>query len=261
MLSHSQRESDLSLIFFKIRTSRTTPARRSWQRRARLALNQIAILTDAEKHEIMVAWSHPNCHRVNSPALEKLTGRPSLHDADIDARTLYRAAFDANGQQITRQSADAKKPGLARRFDYGPAANDAIFSPGPCKANHPGTACIAPGAAAPLPFLSMAARSVTAHHEPAWGDSDSLSCPNCGNPCYPPRPALPMPYLPRLPAPRLTPIFSFLPFKFNSNALRRATIDVQTFDYQRPYLLTPLDRFRLTQHHNPMAPTTPDDWP
>ena len=263
MLSHSAPGQQLPMIFYKIRAARTQSTRRSWQRRARLILDAIPHLTDQERHEIMVSWSHPACHRVNSPAMHKLTGRPPMPNADIDPRTLYRAAFDADGKQLSRQSQDAKKPELVRLIDHGPAANDATFSIAcdPCIPNHSVTVCTAPADLSRPLFLATNARLAISHHEFAWGDSDNRSCPSCGTPCYPHHPALPSPYLQQWPAPPSTPIFSFLPLKFNSNALRRATIDVQTFDYQRPYLLTPLDRFRLTQHHNPMAPTTPDDWP
>ena len=61
----SQQVGDLPLIFFKIRASRDKATRRSWQRRARLALASLDGLTPAERHEIMCVWSRPDVCRID----------------------------------------------------------------------------------------------------------------------------------------------------------------------------------------------------
>lgn len=111
---------DLGHIFYNIRTIRCIKTRRSWQRRARLALAQRLDLTPAERHEIMCVWSLHDSHTVRSPALAKLLGSTINAEYQHKQPTL-RAAFDAQGQK----PAGAKKPGLAR-LDFGYAANDAI---------------------------------------------------------------------------------------------------------------------------------------
>ena len=185
MVSHSSQGAELALIFFKIRGSRAVATRRSWQRRARLILDALPRLTDQDRHEIMVSWSHDACHRVNSPAMQKLTGRAPMPGADIDPRTLYRAAFDANGQQLTRQSAGEKKPELSRHIDHGPACNDAIFLVDPC------TPCAVALPDNPRPVQPQQRRG-PARLLPSLGDSGNLFFATGGNPLHPPRPALPM---------------------------------------------------------------------
>ena len=106
--------SDLSLIFWKLRTTRDTPTRRSLQRRARLALAQVESLTDSERHEVAVVWARRNVGQIDSPALRKLhtrTGGP------IDGE--FKPA-----KQFTRRATGKKKPGHARPD----AANDAHFN-------------------------------------------------------------------------------------------------------------------------------------
>lgn len=120
--SRSKKTASLSYIFFKIRSTRDTPTRRSWQRRARLALDALDYLTPAERHEISACWSKSDVTRINSPALRKLFSRKDDGSdwETIPAKKMMRAAFDADGQKIPR----TKKPGLATRLDYGPAANE-----------------------------------------------------------------------------------------------------------------------------------------
>lgn len=114
---------DLPLIFYKIRTTRDRSTLRSWQRRARIALDLIERLTPAERHEIACVWSRDDCDRINSPAMRKLfykANDPPKEYQRLDARTLYRAKFDADGQPIKA----IKKPGKTRPV-FGEAANDA----------------------------------------------------------------------------------------------------------------------------------------
>lgn len=88
---------DLSFIFFKIRETRCSKTRRSWQRRARLALAQRDDLTPAEKHEICSVWSRSNVAQIDSPAMSKLQGkehRPQPHQT-ISARSCTRRQFAA----------------------------------------------------------------------------------------------------------------------------------------------------------------------
>lgn len=93
----SQKSEDLPYIFFKIRESRCTKTRRSWQRRARLALAKRVDLTEAERHEICCVWSKSNVGQIDSPAMSKLQGkehRPQPHQT-ISARSCTRRRFDA----------------------------------------------------------------------------------------------------------------------------------------------------------------------
>jgi hypothetical protein len=75
-LSRTPNTFDLNLIFFKIRETRDPKTRRSWQRRARLALAQRDDLTPTERHEISAVWSQHNAHQIDSPAMSKLLGKP-----------------------------------------------------------------------------------------------------------------------------------------------------------------------------------------
>lgn len=105
---------DLSLIFFKIRTTRDRSTRRSLQRRARIALAQVTGLTDAERHEIASVWAQRDLTNIDSPALRKLLGdRRAAHDWET-----------IPAKRFTRRSTDVKKPGRTRRD----AANDAQFT-------------------------------------------------------------------------------------------------------------------------------------
>lgn len=94
--TRSVRTNDLNYIFFKIRETRCPKTRRSWQRRARLALAQLEDLTPSERHEIACTWSQLNAHQIDSPALSKLHGKthaPS-REQTIKASSLYRRSFD-----------------------------------------------------------------------------------------------------------------------------------------------------------------------
>ena len=88
---------DLAFIFFKIRETRDDKTRRSWQRRARLALAKRDDLTAAERHEVCAVWSRFNCDRVNSPAMSKCRGvahAPRDYQT-ITAKSCTRRRFDA----------------------------------------------------------------------------------------------------------------------------------------------------------------------
>ena len=106
---------DLGLIFYQIRTTRDKATRKSWQRRARLALAAIDTLTPAERHEIMCVWSTQECHLTNSPALNKLLGRESKPEFSPRAPVL-RASYTNDGQT-------KKKPAISRLMHI-EAAND-----------------------------------------------------------------------------------------------------------------------------------------
>lgn len=110
--SRSVNTLDLSFIFFKIRETRCSKTRRSWQRRARLALAQRDDLTPAERHEICSVWSKPNVHQIDSPAMCKLHGkehRPQPHQT-ISARSCTRRRFEA--PSVHRCSAARTNPAL-----------------------------------------------------------------------------------------------------------------------------------------------------
>lgn len=95
--SRSVNTLDLSFIFFKIRETRCSKTRRSWQRRARLALAQREDLTAAERHEICSVWSRSNVAQIDSPAMSKLQGkehRPQPNQT-VSARSCTRRRFDA----------------------------------------------------------------------------------------------------------------------------------------------------------------------
>lgn len=96
--SRSSNTFDLSLIFFKIRETRCTKTRRSWQRRARLALAKREDLTAAERHEICAVWSRSDCIKVNSPAMSKLQGieHAPRRDQTITALSCTRRSFNVN---------------------------------------------------------------------------------------------------------------------------------------------------------------------
>lgn len=95
--SRSKKSDDLPYIFFKIRETRCAKTRRSWQRRARLALAKREDLTPAERHEICCVWGKSGSHLIDSPAMSKLHGhehRPQPHQT-ISARSCTRRRFDA----------------------------------------------------------------------------------------------------------------------------------------------------------------------
>lgn len=92
----SIKSDDLTYIFFQIRATRCSKTRRSWQRRARLALAKRTDLTAAEKHEICSVWSRSNVAQIDSPALSKLFNRehhPQPHQT-VTARSCTRRRFD-----------------------------------------------------------------------------------------------------------------------------------------------------------------------
>lgn len=94
-ISRTPNTLDLNLIFFKIRETRCPKTRRSWQRRARIALAQRNDLTAAEKHEICSVWSRSNAAEIDSPAMSKLSNKehhPQPHHT-ISARSCTRRRF------------------------------------------------------------------------------------------------------------------------------------------------------------------------
>lgn len=95
---------DLPFLFYKIRCCRKGSAeRRSWQRRARIALAALDWLTPAERHEIMCVWSRINVSNIDSPALRKFiahgTGKPAgpAFEGQKPCRNYMRAGFNADG--------------------------------------------------------------------------------------------------------------------------------------------------------------------
>ena len=118
----------LATIFFHIRTTRDKATRRSWQRRARLALAQMDWLTPAERHEICAVWSRADAVRIDSPAMRKLMGNraPRSEWETIPARSVMRARFDGAG----RRRRQIKNPELCRPGPWhGESVNDQIFQP------------------------------------------------------------------------------------------------------------------------------------
>ena len=96
---------DLSYIFYKIRETRDSKVRRSWQRRARLALQKRTDLTPAERHEVCTVWSKSDCNRIDSPALSKCLGRAHIHfEGTRPASSVIRKRFDANGQPLQKSA-------------------------------------------------------------------------------------------------------------------------------------------------------------
>ncbi len=130
--------SNLSFIFYKIRTTRAgTPLRRSWQRRARIALAKLDWLTPAERHEIACIWSRQDCQRYNSPALRKYMetthGKPSfIVEAQKPVRPCLRASFTASGQVKPRKTSTCRSLGkplhLASPGILAPVVNRAVLS-------------------------------------------------------------------------------------------------------------------------------------
>jgi hypothetical protein len=100
---------DLSFIFFKIRETRCPKTRRSWQRRARIALAKREDLTPADQHEICSVWSKSNCHLIDSPAMSKLKGiehRPRAEQT-ISARSCTRRSIERCNAPRTGLSLDS----------------------------------------------------------------------------------------------------------------------------------------------------------
>lgn len=110
---------DLSRIFWEIRMCRKANVRRSWMRRARLALAKRSDLTAAERHEIMCCWSRAEVCHIASPALAKLHKRPIDKACQhIPCRRYLRARFTQTGDVITK---------LAASVQVREAANDDWF--------------------------------------------------------------------------------------------------------------------------------------
>ena len=95
--SRTVKTDDVSYIFFKIRESRCAKTRRSWQRRARLALAKREDLTPAERHEICCVWSKSNVGHIDSPAMSKYFKREHRPQPQqtISARSCTRRRFDS----------------------------------------------------------------------------------------------------------------------------------------------------------------------
>jgi hypothetical protein len=176
---------DLGLIFWHIRTTRNTNARRSWQRRARLVLAKRLDLTDKDRHEIMCTWSRGDSHMMASEAMAKLLNNPINSNYQHKPPTL-RARFEAGGQKPTA----TKKPEQIR-LDYGDAANDAIgcIPHTPRRLQRP---CIHGLAACRAGLLTQSRqRSYPPHPVHAQGDSDIQLSLSDGNHYHQPGPLLP----------------------------------------------------------------------
>ena len=122
--SLSNDKAELPLIFYKIRTVRTNAERRSWQRRARIALAARSDLTEAERHEVAAVWSKPDPERYDSPALRKLLGQAPKPERwqTKDAHAVTRAAFDRRtGERRNKQPKQATE---CKRLNFGSAANE-----------------------------------------------------------------------------------------------------------------------------------------
>lgn len=177
----SFRTFDLSLIFFKIRESRCTSTRRSWMRRARIALAKLENLTDKDRHEIICVWSRNDTHQIASESLKKVLPRLPHNDTlktDLSSR-YYRRRFNHDGSAI-------KKPALS-----GFAANDAVFTLNDCgmasrtrqivpaghqhQSNRSYHAAISPAAS----LQAQGYISLRLHR-----DSDGLSLPDSGTHAY-----------------------------------------------------------------------------
>lgn len=95
---------DLSYIFFKIRETRDDKTRRSWQRRARLALAKRTDLTPAERHEVCAVWSRSDCQHIDSPALSKCLGLNHIKfEGTAPAQSVMRRRFDSEGQPLEKK--------------------------------------------------------------------------------------------------------------------------------------------------------------
>lgn len=94
--SRSVKTDDLSLIFFKIRASRCSKTRRSWLRRARLALEKIQEISKSERHEILCVWSQSNVSHIDSAALRKLHGTVKQDHQTIESKRFTRRKFTIN---------------------------------------------------------------------------------------------------------------------------------------------------------------------
>ena len=128
--SRSKKSEDLPYIFFKIRETRCAKTRRSWQRRARLALAKRDDLTPAERHEICSVWSNSNVNQIDSPAMSKLfkkEHRPQPHQT-ISARSCTRRRFDVVTERCSvSRSNPALDSAPQHQANYTP--RNALFSP------------------------------------------------------------------------------------------------------------------------------------
>lgn len=119
---------DLHLIFWHIRAARDDSTRRSWQRRARLALASRDDLTPAERIEIAAVWARPDCDRYDSPALRKITGqKASLPEHQrIPARRAIRAGLAQRGTRTAQVFKFCRVVGVDAGMT---ASNEALFAP------------------------------------------------------------------------------------------------------------------------------------
>jgi hypothetical protein len=150
----TKKTEDLSLIFFNIRASREAKTRRSWMRRARLALDKRDDLTAAERHEIMAVWSQRGVSHINSAALDKLHGSKNPGELmdwhNNPASKFLRASFLPNGEKKPRTKKPDAIAAVRLHSHFGPAANDS--SPGPVKLRLVASVCI-PGTRPRLAFF------------------------------------------------------------------------------------------------------------
>jgi hypothetical protein len=176
---------DLSLIFWHIRTTRNTNARRSWQRRARLVLAKRLDLSDKDRHEIMCTWSRGDSHMVASEAMAKLLAAQINSDFQNVSPRLFKR-FKNDGKKLMA----TKKPEQIR-LEYGDAANDAIgcIPHTPRRLQRP---CIHGLAACRAGLLTQSRqRSYPPRPVHAQGDSDIQRALNDGNHYHQPGPLLP----------------------------------------------------------------------
>lgn len=119
---------DLPLIFWHIRAARDDSTRRSWQRRARLALASREDLTPAERIEIAAVWSRPDCDRYDSPALRKITGQKAAlpEYQRIPARQAIRAGLAQRGSRTAQMFKFCRVVGVDAGMT---ASNETLFSP------------------------------------------------------------------------------------------------------------------------------------
>jgi hypothetical protein len=160
--SLSVKTSELSYIFFKIREARAANVRRSWLRRARIALESRTDLTPAERHEIICVRSQSNVSRIASPALEKFNGNVASAQfcewQKQPARQYMRAGFDQHGQPTRKKAAKACTL----------AANDECFECEPKPESTSADASYKPSAGALFSSLFYAVpQTTTACY---WGD-------------------------------------------------------------------------------------------
>ncbi len=204
--SRTLRTNDLSFIFFKLRETRCPKTRRSWQRRARLALALRIDLTPAERHEIACTWSQRNAHQIDSPAMSKLQGKRHAPrpEQTIQPKRFTRRNFTTKtiaNQAINTPATDVKKPAF-----NGLAANDDAFICDPCTASRkrPNVVQSLEYQVIPCKIYDDVLLNHQAHDHEHLFLYGSEICPTLfhGNRFHPSRQREPVPPMPKLPLPR-----------------------------------------------------------